>query len=242
VTALEVPLRFRRGRRQHDDEVAARSASFSLDYLRDHFGLDTLEATAMLDVGCGTKFTQCFIDNEIPIKRYVGLDVDRELIDFLRANVDDPRFEYHHVDFANARYNPGGRRMTEDAVLPIGGERFDLIVLFSVFTHLDPDDYRAMLELLRPHVEEGGRLLYTLFIDERSDGGHGLMDALAKRLGEQAVGRVDRFKDLNPEKALVYAVYERAFAVELVEGTGWAIERVDPPNEHMQHQFTCRPV
>ena len=65
---------------------------------------------------------------------------------------------------------------------------FDVITLFSVFTHLAPHDYVAMLRVLRRHVAPDGRLLYSLFIDEPYAAGYGFQrtvgDVLARRLAE----------------------------------------------------------
>jgi len=43
--------------------------------------------------------------------------------------------------------------LSELTVPEIEGRRFDLICLFSVFTHMVPDDYIAMLRLLRRFVK-----------------------------------------------------------------------------------------
>jgi SAM-dependent methyltransferase len=239
---LEIPLEFRRGYLK-TESVVRRSAFFSLNHMRARLGLDSFEGVEMLDVGCGTKFTQALLENEMPIGRYVGVDVFRDMIEFLRATVDDPRFEYHHADIHNARYNPAGAELTDDARLPFeAGQDFDLICLFSVFTHLEPRDYAAMLRLLRRYVKADGRLFYTLFIDEETEGGHGMMDAYKRRFGDAAVGQTDAFQDLVPSDTLAYALYTREHALELIAGTGWEVLTVEPPNEHMQHQIICRPA
>jgi SAM-dependent methyltransferase len=239
---LVVPEEFQRGHHRKDD-FATRSAHALLEYVARHFGLDSLAQVEMLDVGCGTKFTQAFVDGGALVARYVGIDVYREMIEFLQASVDDPRCSYYHFDAYNERYNPKGRRLDETSALPIASsERFDLITLFSVFTHLDPNDYVEMLRLLRPHAKPDGRLFFSLYLDERSDGGHGLMDGIARTLGDAAVGVTGGYRDLKPESPLEWAVYSRDRAVELVGGSGWAVERIDPPTEFVQHHMTCRPI
>jgi SAM-dependent methyltransferase len=170
---LQVPREFRRGHRK-DEEGEIRSAVALIEHLTRHFGLDDLSQTDILDVGCGVKLTQAFLAFDLPVRSYVGIDVYEAMIDFLRTNVDDPRFEYHHVNMHNARYNPTGERMTEDTRLPLGeGTTFDIICLFSVFTHLAPHDYPLMLKLLRRYVRPDGRLIYSLYIDERTKRGMG---------------------------------------------------------------------
>jgi SAM-dependent methyltransferase len=239
---LRVPREFRRGHRK-DEAGEIRSAVALIDHVTRHFGLADLGDTAILDVGCGVKLTQALLTFDLPVGAYVGVDVYKAMIEFLRGNVDDPRFEFHHVNIHNARYNPTGERMTDDTRLPLReGATFDLVCLFSVFTHLAPHDYPLMLKLLRRYVRPEGRLLYSLYIDERTESGHGLMDGFAKQFGDGAVGKTVDFQDLKPDKPLDWALYSERFARELIEGTGWEVERLDPPNEFIQHHFTCRPV
>jgi SAM-dependent methyltransferase len=118
----------------------------------------------LLDVGCGTKVVKTLLDNSMPIGRYVGIDASSEVIEWLQANVSDPRFEFHHLDAHNAMYNPEGIDLASFELLPVGPRRFDLICLFSVFTHLAPHDYVAMLRLLRRHAKPDARLLFSLFL------------------------------------------------------------------------------
>jgi len=254
-TTLHVPSRFRRGARQ-DEEASIDSAVWLIEHMCRCVGFDDLGDSEVLDVGCGVKFTQAFIGRSLPIRRYVGVDVYEEMIEFLRRTVDDPRFEYHHVNTHNELYNPNGEPLTEATVLPVG--EFDLICLFSVFTHLAPSDYRTMLGLLRRHVKRDGRLFFTLFIDEPTQSGHGRMDRFAKALSgmspeeiaeriEQSpnapgAGATETFKDLDPARPLMWAVYSERYARELIEGTGWEVVSLSPPDEYIQHHFVCAPA
>ena len=239
---LDVPYRFHRNYSRSAAQAgrrASESAEYSLRYLLDHLGWPDFADTEILDVGCGTKLTSALLDR--PVGRYVGVDVHDEMVTWLRDNVRDPRFEHHRVNFHNARYNPWGERLTGDSRLPVDG-RFDLIVLLSVFTHLEPHDYRPLLSMLRRYAKPSARLFYTLFLDERSDGGQGAIDAYAERFGEGAVGTTEGFQDFVADDSLAIALYSREYAVALIEGTGWEVVGIDPPNAYMQHQITCRPV
>ena len=252
---LEVPRKFKRGVKRGEDE-SNRSALWLIHHMCKHVGVDDLGATEVLDVGCGVRFTQALLNNSLPIKRYVGVDVYREMIDFLKDQVPDPRFEYIHVNAHNERYNPDGEQLTEDTRLPVGSQHFDLICLFSVFTHLAPHDYRIMLKLLRRQARPDARLFYTLYINELTNGGHGFIDSLARRndgaqsqLPERIAGRLDlsgtrrapAFVDFSPSRPLLGAVYSEPYARELIEGTGWEVLSVLPPDVYIQHHIVCRP-
>ena len=157
-----------------------------IDDMARRIGVRDLAGLDVLDFGCGVRFTQAFRDRGVPVGHYVGVDVNRSVIDFLRTNVADPRFAHFHLDAHNARYNPTGRPLSELTVPEIEGRRFDLICLFSVFTHLEPDDYVAMLRLLRRFVKPDGRLFYTVFINEPSGTGFGYVDRLGAAMAASA--------------------------------------------------------
>lgn len=153
-------------------------------------------------------------------------------------------------------YNPEGTPLSASSTLPLDGATFDLIGLFSVFTHLDPTDYRRMLEVLRPHARPDSRLVYSLFLHELTAGGHGLIDGLARTaaeaaadengadeaaLGEPPSRDVADFADIGPNP-LQWAVYSRDHALALVEGTGWEVESINDPTPAIQHYIVARPV
>ena len=253
---LSVPPKWRRGKRRNDDEWL-RNAFRLIDLLARSFGQADLSTTSLLDVGCGTKFTAAIINHDLPIGRYVGVDTDADIVAFLGTSVHDPRFSFHHLDAHNDLYNPTGRPLESYDRLPIPDEKFGLISLFSVFTHLAPHDYRAMLKVLRPHIADDGRLLFSLFVDEGIDpsrqdafsrevqrraeaGDPAVLEAIAER---QARGTdIPDFVDRLPDRPMMEAVYSERFARELIDGSGWRIEALHPPElPIIQHYFICRP-
>jgi SAM-dependent methyltransferase len=219
-------------------------------------GQEDLGGIELLDVGCGTKIVKTLLDASIPVGRYVGVDIYSPIIDWLDANVSDPRFEFHHFDARNELYNPGGTPLTEFEELPVGSARFDLISLFSVFTHLNPEDYVAMLRLLRKYVKPDGTLLFSLFLND-PDHPSVYAQALQAKLASddpavvaeatavvaKALAAKDRgFLDEIPEKPLMRARYDKDFALELIDGTGWEVASVNPPEAHIQNYIICRPT
>lgn len=237
------------------DPVAVIDAAVELiDHMSQHIGVSDLGDLDVLDFGCGVRFTQAFLNRGVPIKHYVGVDVSRPVIGFLRSNVADPRFEFVHLDAHNALYNPTGQPLSDLTVPEIEGRRFDLICLFSVFTHLAPPDYSAMLRLLRRFVTPNGHLFYTLFINERTDGGLGYVDRLSAAMAtssdpgvKERIASVIRkpevpdFRDADPREPLLVALYSRPRAIELIDGTGWELLEVSPPDVHLQHHIVCAP-
>jgi SAM-dependent methyltransferase len=259
---LHVPPEFCRNAGTAEDlrneERSINTAVALIDHLCADLGIDSLAGLDVLDFGCGVRFAQAVVNHRLDINRYVGVDVYREMIEYLDANVADPRLEFAHLDAHNALYNPTGRPFDEAAAgLPIVGQ-FDVICMFSVVTHLAPHDYVSVLRLLRRFVRPTGRLFYTLFLDEKTEGGHGLIDKFSRALRNATDPEVKQeisrrvhapdqqappgFRDLDPKRPLLYALYTREHALALIEGTGWAVERVLPPGLHLQHHIVCTPV
>jgi len=253
--SLPVPRGLQRSAHRDRDEWVA-SGVFAVELLCRTLEVDDLDGVEVLDVGCGTKVVKTLLDGDLPIGRYVGVDVAAEVIDWLQANVGDPRFEFHHFAARNDLYNPSGPPLREFEDLPVGGARFDLICLFSVFTHLAPEDYVAMLRLARRHIKPTGRLLFSVFIDEldkpsqfeevvqaalNSDDPAVRARAEA-RLADALRQREDGYWDAVPEQPLLQARYTRAYALELIDGTGWEVLSVHPREEYIQHHIVCVPA
>jgi SAM-dependent methyltransferase len=235
----------------------------AVDILCRAAGREDLADVELLDVGCGTKIVKALVDHSMPIGSYVGIDVSSEVIDWLNANVFDRRFEFLRINARNALYNPDGEPLEEFDLLPVGPRRFDLISLFSVFTHLDPDDYVAMLRLLRRHVKPGGSLLFSLHLVD-AEHPTPIEEAIRRHLNSEdpevrarvaakveeslkraaASGHDPRFVDEIRTQPLARARYTKDYAIELVDGTGWEIEAIHPPHPkgYIQHYMVCHPV
>jgi SAM-dependent methyltransferase len=251
MARLEVPRRLNRSA-YLDQEEHRRSARVLLGLLAEALGRDDLGGLDVLDVGCGTKFSEAIVNDGLEVGSYHGADVNREVIEHLRANNPDPRFSYHHVPVRNELYNPDAPDMDVDTDLGCGDRTFDLICLFSVFTHLAPHDYPVMLQMLRRYARPDGTLFFTVFIDELTEGGHSYPDIVDRRMGgpESGVSLADRqasrkvvpYVDADPSRPLTYAIYSRQHALELIDGTGWEVVEVRDPIREAQHQVICRPV
>jgi SAM-dependent methyltransferase len=221
---LPVPAYLQRGLHESREEWLE-SGLFLVDLLCRTIGRDDLSEVDLLDVGCGTKIVKTLLDSSEPIEHYTGIDAAPEVINWLQANVSDPRFEFHLLDAHNELYNPEGEPLDSFELLPVGPRRFDLICLFSVFTHLAPDDFVAMLRLLRRHVRQDGMLLFSLFLKQplsAADHGPGFIDEI-------------------PQRPLLRARYTREYALELLDGTGWEVETIHPPHPkgYIQHYMIC---
>jgi len=167
--AFVVPPHFNK----NDAKVVAagtptQTGSALLDYMAERIGLTDLSACDVLDFGCGSRFAEA-IANGYPIRSYLGIDVDREMVDWINANVADPRVTLCWWNARNPNYNPEGEPLSEETALPVDGRSFDIACMFSVITHQLPEDALIIFRLLRKHVRPRGHLFFSANIQEMAE-------------------------------------------------------------------------
>lgn len=222
LTRLEVPEHLHRNASRVVAAGYEHTGQTLINLAQRLAGFADLRDVDVLDVGCGVRHTMTIINRGIRVRSYTGIDVSRPIVDFLRQSVEahDPRFHFAHWNVRNALYQPEGVDMGSQDALPVSGS-FDLIWLFSVFTHLAPGDAESLLRILRKYVRDNGRLLFSAFIDEELDG----FD--------------DRVKDVP----LLNAYYGRRFMESLIAKSGWRVDHfgAKDPSHFIQHHFLCSP-
>jgi SAM-dependent methyltransferase len=223
LTRLEVPKHLHRNSPRAVAAGYEHSGETLIKLATRLAGIADLRDIDVLDVGCGVRHVMTIINRGIQIKSYTGVEVSKRIVDFLKESVEahDRRFRFFHWNVRNEMYNPNGGSLQGQDALPASA-RFDLIWLFSVFTHLHPADSETMLRLLRRHVRENGRLFFSAFIDEELDG----------------------FEDRVKELPLQKAYYGRRFMESLITNCGWKIEYfgVRDPDHFIQHHYLCSPA
>jgi SAM-dependent methyltransferase len=192
-------------------------------YMCERLGVPNLADLDVLDFGCGCRFAEAIINKQLPIRSYSGIDVDREMIDFLSQHVDDPRMKFYYWNSRNPNYNPAGFPLTADSVLPSDPQAFDLICMFSVITHQLPQDAEILFRLLRRRIRVSGRMFFSANIQE--------MD-------------VD-YREVVPEKPTAHSAYSGRFLQQLVERSGWRILSRESKYHHdlpIQDSLLCAPA
>ena len=218
---LEVPAELNRNAQRVVDAGFEETGLLVLANVAEVLGVPDLSKLDVLDVGCGVRFTQTIVNRDVPIRSYTGVDIEPKLIDWLQKNVRDPRFRFALWEVRNEMYRRRAKPLTRDSRLPVEGT-FDLICLFSVFTHMGPDDADAMAHVLRPHARPEGRLLFTAFIDDE----------------------VGTFRDKDPDTPLRKAVYAEPYLRGILEKNGWRVLKSIPRRREMfvAHQLLCGPA
>lgn len=198
------------GRKFRDDEHFLASAQAEAERLVERLGLTA--SSRVLDVGCGVGRLAIGILRRMgAIRAYRGVDVDKEAIRWCRCHItgEHPAFQFFHVDVKHPRYNPSGRELDTRFVLPFDDGEFDVVYLYSVFSHMLPKDIKAYLAEFQRLLSPSGKVFLTAFVE----------DDVPKVVDNPAGYRKMRW--VGP---LHCVRYDRRFFESLLAGSGFGVE------------------
>jgi len=121
----------------------------------------------VLDVGCGIgRLAIPMADYLDPEGRYEGFDIVAEGIDRCRQNIVAPHGNVHFTlaDIYNKEYNPKGRMRPADYRFPYEDDCFDVVVLYSVFTHMLPLDVDRYVSEIARVLKTDGLVFATYYV------------------------------------------------------------------------------
>jgi len=168
----------------------------------------------VLDIGCGPgRLAVGIVDRLGIIEAYRGLDVDRRVIDWSTRYIttDHPTFQFLHLDVSNPRYNPGGRSLNGGVSFGFRDERFSIIYLYSVFSHMVERDVRIYLKEIARLLAPEGRIFMTGFIEENVPE----MTANPDEYGRDWKGPLHQVR------------FERDFFESMLDESGLSVDRFD---------------
>jgi SAM-dependent methyltransferase len=120
----------------------------------------------VLDVGCGTgRVAAPLIDHLRPDGSYEGFDRDPSRIAWCNERIAPlhPNFRFRAVEAFNSPRQKGTVAAGE-VTFPYADSEFDLVFLFSVFTHMLPDGVERYLGEIARVLRPGGRSVITWFL------------------------------------------------------------------------------
>ncbi len=95
---------------------------------------------------------------------YCGVDTDRNCIERNRRVFRHlPNFQFQHVDIYSKMYNRNGKGYKVLLENDFGGP-FDLAFLFSVFTHVLPEDCDFLIGFLRSQLSRSAEIFTSFFL------------------------------------------------------------------------------
>jgi cyclopropane fatty-acyl-phospholipid synthase-like methyltransferase len=145
-----------------DDSQFVASAVRDISQLSERAGLTA--QSRMLDWGCGAGRLAIGIKHTFGhVEDYHGVDVQRNLIDWAKANLADEHTHFSLVDASNARYNPKG---SSAHTIPAADGSVDVFSAYSIFTHLLVDDTAAYLRIIAGILAPNGRAFITAFVED----------------------------------------------------------------------------
>jgi len=127
---------------------------------------DLTPSQKVLDYGCGLARLAIPMSGYLDRKSgaYCGVDTDKNCIKRNgRVFGHLPNFDFHHVDIYSKMYNRKGKDYQVLLDQDFGGP-FDLAFLFSVFTHVLPEDCDFLLKFLNSQLTRPGEIFTSFFL------------------------------------------------------------------------------
>ncbi len=154
-----------------DDEAFLSAGESDARRLMEWCGLT--RESALLDIGCGTGRLPIGILSVLGlIRRYQGIDVNETAVDWCARHITPlhPSFRFLRINVQNERYNPSGKAVEENFRLPVPEHSFDLIHLYSVFSHMRSPDIQAYLREFARLITPKGSVFLTAFVEDNVSG------------------------------------------------------------------------
>lgn len=135
--------------------------------LKTHTELNS--TSKVLEIGCGCGRTAFALSRVLENGNYTGMDVEKTSIEscLSRPIFVDKEFHFDLIDAHNDQYNPEGSYAAKDYVFPYEDNKFDVIFLVSVFTHMLTDDVRRYIQEISRVLRPGGIAMFTTFLMDK---------------------------------------------------------------------------
>lgn len=135
-----------------------------LELLKEYAGIN--ENDSVLDVGCGIGRAAVSLTQYLSEEgKYEGFDVVKKGIVWCKKRIskDFPNFNFQYIPLNNDLYHFAGKK-AEDFVFPYENNSFDIVFLFSVFTHMQPLEVQNYFNEIQRVLKPNGRCLATFFL------------------------------------------------------------------------------
>lgn len=127
--------------------------------------LDVTSECKILDIGCGCgRIAIHFLDYLSEQGKYIGLDIDKNFISFCSDNISAAKdnFQFEFMDVYNGAYGRECKIKASDVSFPIKDESMDIVIMWSVFTHMNLGDIDSYLKEIHRVLKKGGKFIASL--------------------------------------------------------------------------------
>ncbi|HKG45237.1 MAG TPA: class I SAM-dependent methyltransferase [Pyrinomonadaceae bacterium] len=132
-------------------------------YFDEVLGHPVWKGRKVLDFGGNVGTFLASAGDKLDHEDYWCIDINRAVVEHGRLTY--PRAHFVHFNRYSSQYNPHGIR---NLAIPDCGVKFDFILAFSVFTHVDVNEMVESVGALRRMLARDGVLAFTFF-DPRYD-------------------------------------------------------------------------
>jgi SAM-dependent methyltransferase len=198
-------------------------------------GLCRFDST-ILDIGCGCgRYAHHLRDyrfkSETFTGKYIGIDIDDEMLEWCRRNFDAERFEFHRSTQASKVYG-GSAGASSYYALPVNDDSVDFVFSTSLFTHLLENDLINYCREGYRVVKKGCSMAMYCFCLDYLPPTYGGRHTFGYRIGNAHVESVSL-----PEAAVAY---DEKFLFGAAREAGFrTVELVCGP-EDLQPMLLCR--
>ncbi|MDD3740728.1 MAG: class I SAM-dependent methyltransferase [Bacteroidales bacterium] len=129
------------------------------------------ENSTILDIGCGIgRIARPFAYYLTRSGKYIGFDIIDYGIKWCNRNYNKyPNFHFEHYPLKNDLYNLSTDKSASEFVFPYNNNEFDLVVLISVFTHMQQKEVINYLNQIYKVLKPGAYCYATFFLTEPND-------------------------------------------------------------------------
>ena len=176
----------------------------------------------VLEPGCGggrnARFIAPFLDPELGA--FAGFDVSARSIAWANESIAKrfPNAQFVHANIKNTFYNPSGDILASEYLFPYEDQRFDVVFLPSVFTHMEQEGFERYVAEIHRVMKPGGRLLSWFFLID---------ETRFERACSGEIGgfKITRFNDClwgpTHDKLEAYTFYDLQYVLETLASAGF---------------------
>lgn len=172
--------------------------------------------TSVFDFGCGCgRIARMLIQQNPPPKRYVGIDLHQGMIKWCQNNLKPhaSSFEFLHHDVFNVGFNPLSK--TQSLPFPMEDKAFQLVLAWSVFTHILETQILFYLKEVARILAWDGTFISTWFTFDKQ-----LFPMMQSFQNALYINTID------PSNAVIV---DRNWLKSVVQEAGLQIVKIDPP-------------